>query len=52
MRIGGSSYIPFENPKQLELRLDRITKKAARIKDPYEQSLFFADSYKLLASIC
>lgn len=40
VRIGGSSYIPFENPKQLELRLDRITKKAAKIKDPYEQSLF------------
>ncbi len=40
VRIGGSSYIPFENPKQLELRLDRITTKAARIKDPYEQSLF------------
>ncbi|HEV3269266.1 MAG TPA: Fic family protein [Candidatus Rhabdochlamydia sp.] len=40
VRIGGSVYIPFEDPKQLEIRLDRIIKKAALIKDPYEQSLF------------
>lgn len=40
VRIGGSVYIPFEDPKQLEMRLDRIIKKAALIEDPYEQSLF------------
>lgn len=40
VRIGGSVYIPFEDPKQLEVRLDRVVKKAALIKDPYEQSLF------------
>lgn len=40
VRIGGSTYIPFEDPKQLQDRLDRITEKAALIKDPYEQSLF------------
>lgn len=40
VRIGGSVYIPFEDPKQLEMRLDRILKKAALIEDPYEQSLF------------
>lgn len=40
VRIGGSVYIPFEDPKQLELRLNHIVKKAALIKDPYEQSLF------------
>lgn len=40
VRIGGSTYLPFEDPKQLQVRLNRITEKAARIEDPYEQSLF------------
>ncbi|PWU16170.1 MAG: hypothetical protein C5B45_01010 [Chlamydiae bacterium] len=40
VRIGGSVYIPSENPKQLEMRLDRIITKAAVIKNPYEQRLF------------
>lgn len=40
VRIGGSTYIPFEDPKQLEVRFARIIKKAALIEDPYEQSLF------------
>lgn len=40
VRIGGSTYIPFEDPKQLQPRLERITHKAALIEDPYEQSLF------------
>ncbi len=40
VRIGGSTYIPFEDPKELESRLDLITEIAASIHDPYEQSLF------------
>ena len=40
VRIGGSTYIPFENPKQLEIQLGRIAKKASEIEDPYEQSFF------------
>ncbi len=40
VRIGGSTYIPFEDPRQLQIRLDRIIQKAALIEDPYEQSLF------------
>lgn len=40
VRIGGSTYIPFENPKKLQIQLKRIIEKAALIKDPYEQSLF------------
>lgn len=40
VRIGGSTYIPFENIKKLDSHLEQITKKAAQIDDPYEQSLF------------
>lgn len=40
MRIGGSTYIPFEDPKRLELQLEKIVAKAAAIEDPYEQSIF------------
>jgi len=40
VRIGGSVYMPFEDPKQLELRLSHITQKAALIENPYEQSFF------------
>ena len=40
VRIGGSTYIPFEDPKQLQIRLDRIIRKAASIEDAYEQSIF------------
>ncbi len=40
VRIGGSTYIPLEDPQHLQERLERITKKAALIEDPYEQSLF------------
>lgn len=40
VRVGGSSYIPFEDPKQLQTRLERVTKMAACIQNPYEQSLF------------
>ncbi|NGX32849.1 MAG: hypothetical protein K1060chlam4_00902, partial [Candidatus Anoxychlamydiales bacterium] len=40
VRIGGSTYIPFENPKQLQLQLDKISEKAFMISDPFEQSFF------------
>lgn len=40
VRISGSTYIPFEDPKDLEKRFSQIIKKAKAIKDPYEQSLF------------
>ena len=40
VRIGGSTYIPFDDPKQLQVQLERIAEKAAFIKNPFEQSLF------------
>lgn len=40
VRIGGSTYIPFEEKKQLQVRFTRIIEKAALIENPYEQSLF------------
>lgn len=40
VRIGGSTYLPFEDPKSLEFRLDKIIKKATAIQDPFEQSIF------------
>ncbi len=40
VRIGGSTYIPFEDPRRLEQQLDKIAYKAALIMDPYEQSIF------------
>ena len=40
VRIGGSTYIPFDDPKCLEERLEKISNKAALITDPYEQSIF------------
>ncbi len=40
VRIGGSTYIPFEDRKRLQLHLEEIAEKAAAILDPFEQSLF------------
>ncbi|MBM3192394.1 MAG: hypothetical protein FJZ63_07085, partial [Chlamydiae bacterium] len=40
VRVGGSTYIPFEDPKRLELQMGKILHKAALIEDPYEQSIF------------
>ena len=40
VRIGGSTYIPFEDHRYLMTRFQRIIKKASLIKNPYEQSLF------------
>jgi fido (protein-threonine AMPylation protein) len=62
VRIGGSTYLPFEDKKQLQLHFFRIIEKAAAIKDPYEQSLFllahmsylqgFSDVNKRTARLC
>ncbi len=62
VRIGGSTYIPFEDKKQLQIRFARIVEKAAAIDDPYEQSLFllvhitylqgFSDVNKRTARLC
>jgi len=40
VRIGGSTYIPFEDSRRLERQLEKIAHKAAQIRDPYEQSIF------------
>lgn len=40
VRIGGSTYIPFEDAKRLDEQLEKIARKAALIRDPYEQSIF------------
>ena len=40
VRIGGSSYIPLENPQLLHSYLNEICSKANAIINPYERSLF------------
>jgi prophage maintenance system killer protein len=40
VRVGGSTYIPFEDSKRLDKQLEKIAHKASQIKDPYEQSIF------------
>ncbi len=40
VRVGGSTYIPFEDPKRLEQQLEKIAHKAMQIRNPYEQSVF------------
>lgn len=40
VRIGGSTYLPYENPKLLNRQLGLICNKAALIQEPYEQSFF------------
>jgi Fic family protein len=50
VRIGGSTYLPFENKKDLELRLHHIMEKAASIQNPYEQSLFLLAHLSYLQS--
>lgn len=62
VRIGGSTYIPFEDPDRLQLQLERIVEKAALIENPYEQTLFllvhisylqaFEDVNKRTARLC
>lgn len=62
VRIGGSTYIPFEEKKQLQTYLNHIIEKAALIENPYEQSIFllaqltylqaFSDVNKRTARLC
>lgn len=62
VRISGSTYLPFENSKILQIQLKRIIEKAAPIEDSYEQSLFllihlsylqaFSDVNKRTARLC
>lgn len=62
VRIGGSTYIPFEDHRRLEQQLEKIAAKAGAIQDPYEQSIFllahisylqaFADVNKRTARLC
>jgi Fic family protein len=40
VRIGGSSYIPLENPERLRTHLKEICNKANLINNPYEKSIF------------
>lgn len=40
VRIGGSTHMPFEHPGRLQLQLEQIADKAAKIEDPFEQSFF------------
>lgn len=40
VRISGSTYMPFEDSKRLELQLEKIAAKAGLIHDPFEQSIF------------
>ena len=62
VRIGGSTYMPFEDYGRLDSQLQKIVDKAEKIKDPFEQSLFllihisylqaFADVNKRTARLC
>ncbi|MFB9262235.1 Fic family protein [Bradyrhizobium erythrophlei] len=38
--IGGSAYLPLAKPQRLEEEMERIAKKANKIEDPFERSLF------------
>jgi methionyl-tRNA formyltransferase len=40
VRIGGSTYLPFKDKKQLQTRFTNIIEKAVSIENPFEQSLF------------
>jgi Fic family protein len=40
VRIGGSTYMPLENPKLLKVYLNEICNKANKIKNPFEKSIF------------
>lgn len=40
VEIWQSSYIPLDMPDQISKNFDKITIKAAQIKDPYEQAFF------------
>jgi Fic family protein len=46
--IQGSTYIPFENSRQLQLRFKQIVEKAKMIEDPFEQSFFLLIHFSYL----
>lgn len=62
VRIGGSTYLPFEEKKLLQKQLKKIVDKAVLIENPFELSLFllihisylqaFADVNKRTARLC
>ena len=62
VRIGASTYLPYEDSERLARQLHAIADKAAKIEDPYEQSLFllvhlahlqaFADVNKRASRLC
>lgn len=62
VRIGGSTYVPYEQPRKLEKLLEHICQKANEIADPFEQSFFllvhisylqaFIDVNKRTARLC
>ncbi|MCC5832774.1 MAG: Fic family protein [Chlamydiales bacterium] len=62
VRIGGSTYIPFEDPKKIENQLNKICQIAVQIINPFELSLFllihisylqaFIDVNKRTARLC
>ena len=62
VRVGGSIYIPFEEPSELSKQLELIADKASLIIDPFEQSFFllvhvsylqaFIDVNKRTARLC
>ena len=62
VRIGASTYLPYEDSERLARQLHAIADKAAKIEDPYEQSLFllvhlahlqaFADVNKRTSRLC
>ena len=62
VRIGASTYMPYDDSERLERELRTIADKAAAIENPYEQSLFllvhlaylqaFADVNKRTSRLC
>lgn len=62
VRVGGSTYIPLEEPQVLERQLEKITEIARQIDNPFEQSFFllvhisylqaFIDVNKRTARLC
>lgn len=62
VKIGSSSYIPPSIPAEVKRLFSHVVQKAARISDPYEQSLFllvhlpylqpFDDCNKRVARLC
>ena len=62
VRIGASTYIPYDDCERLEHELHIIAQKAAAIENPYEQGLFllvhlaylqaFADVNKRTSRLC